>query len=171
MCESGLARERGLARSICLIRELCSLLQKPGHTSIAPGDLNFGRHTPRIRQLRCHDTARTMPIYEYQCGACGNRHEFIQKFSDAPKRKCPDCGASRLKRLVSAAAFHLKGSGWYVTDFRDKKKKKADGKDNTSTTASSSSKESDKSATGKSAETSSKSSDSSDKASDKKSAD
>ena len=70
-----------------------------------------------------------MPIYEYECGACGDRHEFIQKFSDAPKRKCPACGAQRLKRLVSAAAFHLKGDGWYVTDFRDKGKKKADGKD------------------------------------------
>ncbi len=70
-----------------------------------------------------------MPIYEYECGACGDRHEFIQKFSDGPKRKCPACGARRLKRLVSAAAFHLKGDGWYVTDFRDKDKKKGDGKD------------------------------------------
>ena len=69
-----------------------------------------------------------MPIYEYECGACGNRREFIQKFSDAPKRKCPECGERRLKRLMSAAAFHLKGNGWYVTDFRDKDKKKADGK-------------------------------------------
>lgn len=68
-----------------------------------------------------------MPIYEYECNACGDRHEFIQKFSDAPKRKCPACGLQRLRKLVSAAAFHLKGSGWYVTDFRDKGKKK-DGK-------------------------------------------
>lgn len=70
-----------------------------------------------------------MPIYEYECGACGDRHEFIQKFGDGPKRKCPACGARKLKRLVSAAAFHLKGNGWYVTDFRDKDKKKGDGKD------------------------------------------
>lgn len=70
-----------------------------------------------------------MPIYEYECGACGDRREFIQKFSDAPKRKCPSCGERKLKRLVSAAAFHLKGSGWYVTDFRDKGKKKPDGKE------------------------------------------
>lgn len=69
-----------------------------------------------------------MPIYEYECGACGERQEFIQKFSDPQKRKCPACGALKLKRLVSAAAFHLKGSGWYVTDFRDKDKKKGDGK-------------------------------------------
>ena len=68
-----------------------------------------------------------MPIYEYECNACGSQVEFIQKFSDSPKRKCPDCGALRLRRLVSAAAFHLKGTGWYVTDFRDKDK--ANGKD------------------------------------------
>jgi putative FmdB family regulatory protein len=69
-----------------------------------------------------------MPIYEYECGACGKRREFIQKFSDSPKRKCPACGALKLKRLMSAAAFHLKGNGWYVTDFRDKGKKKGDEK-------------------------------------------
>lgn len=69
-----------------------------------------------------------MPIYEYECGACGERREFIHKFSDSPKRKCPECGALKLKRLMSAAAFHLKGSGWYVTDFRDKDKKKGDDK-------------------------------------------
>ena len=69
-----------------------------------------------------------MPIYEYECGDCGERREFIQKFSDSPKRKCPACGALKLKRLMSAAAFHLKGSGWYVTDFRDKGKKEGDDK-------------------------------------------
>ena len=63
-----------------------------------------------------------MPIYEYECGACGELHEFIQKFSDGLKRKCPSCGKLRLKKLISAAAFHLKGDGWYVTDFRDKGK-------------------------------------------------
>ena len=67
-----------------------------------------------------------MPIYEYECGACGATHEFIQKFSEGPKRKCPSCGALRLKKKVSAAAFHLKGSGWYVTDFRDGGKKGGD---------------------------------------------
>ena len=67
-----------------------------------------------------------MPIYEYECAACGALHEFIQKFSDGPKRKCPSCGKLRLKKQISAAAFHLKGDGWYVTDFRDKGKGKAD---------------------------------------------
>ena len=70
-----------------------------------------------------------MPIYEYECNACGSRHEFLQKFSEGPKRKCPACGALRLRKLVSAAAFHLKGDGWYVTDFRDKDKKKKDAND------------------------------------------
>ncbi len=71
-----------------------------------------------------------MPIYEYECNACGEQHEFIQKFSESPKRKCPACGKLRLRKLISAAAFHLKGSGWYVTDFRDgDKKKPADGGD------------------------------------------
>ena len=69
-----------------------------------------------------------MPIYEYECRGCGERHEFIQKFSDRPKRKCPSCGKPRLRKLISAAAFHLKGDGWYVTDFRDKGKSKDTGK-------------------------------------------
>lgn len=106
-----------------------------------------------------------MPIYEYECGACGDRHEFIQKFSDSPKRKCPACGALKLKRLVSAAAFHLKGSGWYVTDFRDKGKKKPEGKDGKDKTAdkSSSDKAADKSGSEKSSEKSAKSSEKSGK--------
>ena len=76
-----------------------------------------------------------MPIYEYECNACGDRHEFIQKFSESPKRKCPSCGKPKLKKLVSAAAFHLKGDGWYVTDFRDKGKKKTNGEDKKGTEA------------------------------------
>ena len=70
-----------------------------------------------------------MPIYEYECRGCGGRHEFIQKFSDSPKRKCPSCGKLRLRKLISAAAFHLKGDGWYVTDFRDKGKGKDEGRE------------------------------------------
>ena len=77
-----------------------------------------------------------MPIYEYECRGCGELHEFIQKFSDSPKRKCPSCGKLRLKKLISAAAFHLKGDGWYVTDFRDKGKSKDKGKSDAAETAS-----------------------------------
>lgn len=64
-----------------------------------------------------------MPIYEYRCGECGHELEAIQKMSDDPLTECPACGAPALRKLVSAAGFQLKGSGWYVTDFRDKKKK------------------------------------------------
>jgi putative FmdB family regulatory protein len=66
-----------------------------------------------------------MPIYEYRCDACGHQQEFLQRISDAPLKKCPACGKSKLKKLLSAAGFQLKGSGWYVTDFRDNKAKPA----------------------------------------------
>jgi putative FmdB family regulatory protein len=65
-----------------------------------------------------------MPIYEYRCAACGHDLEALQKMSEAPLRKCPDCGKSQLKRLVSAPQFRLKGSGWYETDFKDKNETK-----------------------------------------------
>ncbi|MFO1415610.1 MAG: FmdB family zinc ribbon protein [Burkholderiales bacterium] len=59
-----------------------------------------------------------MPIYEYRCSACEQKHEALQKFSDAPLVRCPQCGKDALVKLVSAAGFQLKGSGWYQTDFR-----------------------------------------------------
>jgi putative FmdB family regulatory protein len=59
-----------------------------------------------------------MPFYEYQCGACGSHHEALQKVSDAPLKKCPSCGKARLRKLMSAPVFRLKGSGWYETDFK-----------------------------------------------------
>lgn len=65
-----------------------------------------------------------MPIYEYKCEGCSHTLEMIQKMADAPLRDCPACGAARLKRLVSAAGFQLKGTGWYATDFKDGGKKK-----------------------------------------------
>src|SRR5262245_29339181 len=65
-----------------------------------------------------------MPIYEYRCSACGHHLDALQKMADAPLRKCPECGKSQLKRLVSAPQFRLKGSGWYETDFKDKNEKK-----------------------------------------------
>ena len=57
-----------------------------------------------------------MPLYEYQCEACGNRFERIQKFSDPPLDTCPSCGGA-VRKLVSSPAFQFKGSGWYVTDY------------------------------------------------------
>jgi putative FmdB family regulatory protein len=60
-----------------------------------------------------------MPIYEYQCAACGQVVERWQKISDSPLHECPACGGS-LNKLISSCAFHLKGSGWYVTDYSGK---------------------------------------------------
>lgn len=68
-----------------------------------------------------------MPIYEYVCRSCGHALEALQKVGDAPLSRCPGCGAEELKKKVTAAAFRLKGTGWYETDFKDKKKP-ADGK-------------------------------------------
>ena len=62
-----------------------------------------------------------MPIYEYRCAACGHYLDALQKMSDAPLRKCPECGKSKLQRLVSAPQFRLKGTGWYETDFKGDK--------------------------------------------------
>ncbi|ALF89122.1 MULTISPECIES: FmdB family zinc ribbon protein [Ralstonia solanacearum species complex] len=59
-----------------------------------------------------------MPIYAYQCDACGHAKDVLQKMSDAPLTDCPACGASAFKKQLTAAGFQLKGSGWYVTDFR-----------------------------------------------------
>lgn len=68
-----------------------------------------------------------MPIYEYRCAQCGHKLESIQKFSDAPLTTCPACGKEALTKLVSAAGFQLKGSGWYQTDFRGGSKPAATG--------------------------------------------
>ena len=61
-----------------------------------------------------------MPIYEYECGKCHQTTEALQKFSDPPLTDCPHCNG-RLKKLISLNSFHLKGSGWYVTDYAGKK--------------------------------------------------
>lgn len=71
-----------------------------------------------------------MPIYEYQCEQCGHRLEAIQKISDKPLSDCPACAKPALKKLVSAASFRLKGSGWYETDFKSGDKKQLADADN-----------------------------------------
>ena len=60
-----------------------------------------------------------MPLYEYQCDACGHRFEAIRKFSDEPLEVCPKCGG-HIQKLISAPAFAFKGTGWYVTDYAKK---------------------------------------------------
>ena len=67
-----------------------------------------------------------MPIYEYRCSSCGFQKEFIQKMSDAPLTTCPECKREAFAKMLSAAGFQLKGSGWYQTDFKGGSKPKDD---------------------------------------------
>lgn len=60
-----------------------------------------------------------MPIYEYRCSDCGFQNEYLRRMSDAPLTDCPECGKRSFNKLVTAAGFQLKGSGWYATDFRN----------------------------------------------------
>jgi putative FmdB family regulatory protein len=64
-----------------------------------------------------------MPIYEYRCSACGHQAEVLQKFSDPALTDCTACGKPSFTKLLSAAGFQLKGSGWYATDFKGSAKK------------------------------------------------
>ena len=77
-----------------------------------------------------------MPLYEYQCPACG-RFELIQKFSDAPLTACPTCG-QEVQKLLSAPSFQFKGTGWYVTDYARKSSPAEGSKDKENTSSSSS---------------------------------
>jgi putative FmdB family regulatory protein len=65
-----------------------------------------------------------MPFYEYECLSCGKHTEVLQAISEKPLKKCPSCGKSALKKLMSAPVFRLKGSGWYETDFKSDKENK-----------------------------------------------
>ena len=67
---------------------------------------------------------KEVPIYEYQCDKCEHKLEALQKMSDEPLKLCPECGKQSLRKLISAVAFRLSGSGWYETDFKDKKEQK-----------------------------------------------
>jgi putative FmdB family regulatory protein len=69
-----------------------------------------------------------MPIYEYRCGECGHQEDHLQKISEKPLSKCPACGKKAYKKMLSAAGFQLKGSGWYATDFKTAGKKPAEKK-------------------------------------------
>ncbi len=67
-----------------------------------------------------------MPIYEYRCLKCSHQDEHLQKISEPPLKVCPSCGKPTYKKMLSAAGFQLKGSGWYATDFRNKGSKPAE---------------------------------------------
>ena len=73
-----------------------------------------------------------MPLYEYQCDACGARFELIRKFSDPPLEVCPTCGKGPVQKLISSPAFQFKGSGWYITDYARKSGGDAKGGDSKS---------------------------------------
>jgi putative FmdB family regulatory protein len=83
-----------------------------------------------------------MPIYEYECTKCGNIEEVLQKFSDKPLTKCPNC-SGKLQKLVSQSTFHLKGTGWYVTDYAGKSGSSAKSANKTDASKSSETKSSD----------------------------
>ena len=96
-----------------------------------------------------------MPIYEYQCQTCQHELEALQKISDAPLVDCPECGKPTLRKKVSAAAFRLKGGGWYETDFKTGGKKNLAGDASDSKSDKAAGKTTDTS--GKTADTSAKS--------------
>jgi len=74
-----------------------------------------------------------MPIYEYECDSCGHHVEALQKFSDPPLSECEACHSRKLKKLISQSTFHLKGTGWYVTDYASKSSSTGSTKDKPST--------------------------------------
>jgi putative FmdB family regulatory protein len=80
----------------------------------------FGGDYANLEQTR----GQGMPIYEYRCDACGHTLDALQKISDPPLTDCPVCDSTSLRKLVSAPAFRLKGSGWYETDFKSDKDRK-----------------------------------------------
>jgi putative FmdB family regulatory protein len=78
-----------------------------------------------------------MPIYEYRCEECGHQEDHLQKISEAPLTVCPACNKASYKKLLSAAGFQLKGSGWYATDFKTAGKKPPEKKADSKTESSS----------------------------------
>ena len=100
-----------------------------------------------------------MPTYDYLCEACGHTLELFQSMSEGPKRKCPECGKLKLKRLIGAGAgFLVKGSGYYQTDYRSDSYKKDAEKDKAASKSDSGSSDSKKKSSGKDSKSSSKSS-------------
>src|SRR5712692_3947754 len=103
-------------------RSACWSAQPPLNTSSSGSRALCGGLTRKMAMIRvayqsslCLGRQAVMPIYEYTCKQCGN-FEIIQRITEAPLKKCPTCG-SRVAKLISRSAFHLKGSGWYATDY------------------------------------------------------
>lgn len=155
----------------CRHREAC-VLRKPSHSR--GGSVIMGLLDPEskhwvvalitasvydIHPLKLPRRARKMPIYEYECGACGHQLEAFQKISEAPLTECPECRRPALGKLISATSFQLKGTGWYVTDFRDKGKPKPVTSDSSSTSTSSDTSSSSDTSASKSTDTPTKKAD------------
>lgn len=77
-----------------------------------------------------------MPIYDFQCTNCGHKLELLRKISDASTTTCPNCKQETFSKMLSAPSFQLNGSGWYATDFKDKKDKKSPAKESVESTPS-----------------------------------
>jgi putative FmdB family regulatory protein len=88
-----------------------------------------------------------MPIYEYECRSCSHHCQFLQKANEPLKVECPQCKANALQKVISSASFHLKGGGWYVTDFRNPPKSSPSPHDNKETKEDKKAKEAPKEAT------------------------
>lgn len=78
--------------------------------------------------MRPFELGAIMPIYAYRCTSCGFKNDVLRKLSDAPLTTCPACGAETFSKQLTAAGFHLKGSGWYATDFKGGNKPAAESK-------------------------------------------
>jgi putative FmdB family regulatory protein len=77
------------------------------------------RYTCRLFFQTFPDSEDAMPIYAYRCSSCGFQNDYLQKVSDPVLSSCPECGQETFAKQLTAAGFQLKGSGWYVTDFRN----------------------------------------------------
>lgn len=91
------------------------------NVQVLPGHLNEMRGELPRKFISIHGDI-LMPIYEYECTGCHHTFDLLQKLNDAPVKTCPKCSKDQAVRLVSAAGFQLKGTGWYATDFKDKGK-------------------------------------------------
>ncbi len=130
-------------------------------------------YSPRCSEtqpLKRECLLESMPIYEYVCDSCEHQFETIQKFSEDPLQTCPECEQDGLRKKVSAAAFRLKGSGWYETDFKSGNKRNVVGDDKKSSDPSSETKKPDKKPDKSATDSSSKSTSSSSESKPSKSA-
>src|SRR5579872_2470581 len=119
----GVPTRNSAALRVCLSSALMARVYTAPLAPVSgPGStlqLTFRQPIPRITSRISRSSGVGVPIYEYQCKKCGHRFERIQKFSDKPVTRCPECGG-KVEQLLHAPAVQFKGSGWYVTDYARK---------------------------------------------------